>query len=109
MNKAQKLSDAEIIASVPDHCGCLKLPGQVGKHGWHWWIVTRNYLETVQKMLWRLDNPLRPYTEFQYDPDDERFLGECRAAERCPAYVAAAARRAPEASDHQGKQKAFRS
>ena len=87
------LSDHELIAAATDHCGCLKPLGQVGGHGWHWWIVTREYLETVQKILWRQQNPIRPYQEFKYDPSGEAiYLGSLEAAERCPAYVAATAK-----------------
>lgn len=93
MNPALKLSDSEIIAAKEDNCGCLKLPGQVGGHGWHWWVGTREYLETVQKMRWRKQHPLRPFTEFKYDPAGEAsYLGQLFAGERCPAYVAAVER-----------------
>jgi hypothetical protein len=110
-NPALEMTDVQIVDAQIDNCGCTKLYGQVGKHGWHWWIVTRRYLMNVQKGRWRIENPVRPYTEFRYDPSMEAsYLGQLEAAERCPAYVAATARAgAFTPSKQQAKRSGFRS
>lgn len=93
MNPALNMTDGQIIEAQIDNCGCTKLHGQVGKHGWHWFVVTRRYLMNVQKKRWRTEYPVRSYTEFRYDASEEPvYLGQLHAAERCPAYAAATAR-----------------
>lgn len=99
------LKDSEIIASATDHCGCIKPFGMVGNHGWHFWVITRNFLLFLQKVRWRKEFPSAPTTEFRYDPDGEAcYLGQLEAAERCPAYVAAMERKkAPESGGNRGR------